>query len=288
MAAIDGYLQTIIAATYGRQVRQAIHDAIAQCYSDVSNPTLKSDAFYAAINRAIQEGTLAALTLDDNSVLENMIASGAISTLKLADGSVTNPKLATDAVTTGKIANKAVTKAKLGDDVLSIVTDAETINAQTRALLREQSDTFVEGKEDIAEDLAAAKQQIAFDKSAAIAAINQAASSASSASDQAIADINAAKTSALEIISDKKDELDEDLELALEQIRFAQQTAINRVLATAEPIEQKAAEIVALTTNAEQIAAQALQEASNTANELAVMQNTVRQLKRSVTSIPLN
>ena len=34
MAAIDGYLEKIITAIYGRDVRQAIHDAILQCYTD--------------------------------------------------------------------------------------------------------------------------------------------------------------------------------------------------------------------------------------------------------------
>ncbi len=34
MAGIAGYLEKILSAVYGRDVRQSIHDAIFQCYED--------------------------------------------------------------------------------------------------------------------------------------------------------------------------------------------------------------------------------------------------------------
>lgn len=34
MSAIDNYLQEIKTAVYGEEVRDAIHDAIEQCYED--------------------------------------------------------------------------------------------------------------------------------------------------------------------------------------------------------------------------------------------------------------
>lgn len=45
MSAIQNYLNHILSAVYGKDVRQAIHDSIAQCYSDVTTAkTLADDA----------------------------------------------------------------------------------------------------------------------------------------------------------------------------------------------------------------------------------------------------
>ena len=42
---IDTYLKQILSAVYGKDVRQAIHDAISTCYSNVGDATLNKEAF---------------------------------------------------------------------------------------------------------------------------------------------------------------------------------------------------------------------------------------------------
>ncbi len=85
-------MSKIQSAIYGKDVRQSIHDAIAQCYSDVSNPTLSSDAMKTTVNTRIQE-------LLDNGTLSNMtIADGSIETVKIADKAITEDKLTSEIV----------------------------------------------------------------------------------------------------------------------------------------------------------------------------------------------
>lgn len=92
MSKIEEYLSKIQSAIYGKDVRQSIHDAIAQCYSDVSNPTLSSDAMKTTVNTRIQE-------LLDNGTLSNMtIADGSIETVKIADKAITEDKLTSEIV----------------------------------------------------------------------------------------------------------------------------------------------------------------------------------------------
>lgn len=58
MSAISGFISTIRNAVYGEQVRGAIADAIAQCYDDVSNPSLNTAAFATAVAEAYEDGFL--------------------------------------------------------------------------------------------------------------------------------------------------------------------------------------------------------------------------------------
>ena len=58
MSAISGYLNSILNAVYGEQVRTAIVNAITQCYDDVSSPSLNTAAFSDAIEAAYADGFL--------------------------------------------------------------------------------------------------------------------------------------------------------------------------------------------------------------------------------------
>lgn len=49
MSNIQNYLTQILSAVYGKDVRQSIHDAIKQCYDDVSNQSLNTEAFKTAL-----------------------------------------------------------------------------------------------------------------------------------------------------------------------------------------------------------------------------------------------
>lgn len=57
-SAISQFLAQIQSAVYGEQVRGAIISAITQCYDDVTNPSLQTDAFSAAIEAAYANGFL--------------------------------------------------------------------------------------------------------------------------------------------------------------------------------------------------------------------------------------
>lgn len=100
MSAISTYLQQIITAIWAKDVRQAIHDAISQCYDDVNAPALQTEAMQAAVQAKIDAGEMAALTIADGSLTGAKLADGTIPTAKIADGAITAGKLASGAVST--------------------------------------------------------------------------------------------------------------------------------------------------------------------------------------------
>lgn len=83
MSKISEYLNKIKSSIYGKDVRQAIYDAISQCYDDVSKPDLNTSAFYNAVQKAIADGTFAGME----------IADGQITTEKIADAAITKEKI---------------------------------------------------------------------------------------------------------------------------------------------------------------------------------------------------
>ena len=58
MSSIQTYLNSIMSAIYGEEVRSSIKSAIQQCYSDVGSPTLNRAAFEAAIQTKLDDGTI--------------------------------------------------------------------------------------------------------------------------------------------------------------------------------------------------------------------------------------
>lgn len=67
-------LNQILTAIYGKDVRQSIHDAIKQCYSDVGDTALNQEAFKKALDAAIADGSIGALTIGDKSITGSKIA----------------------------------------------------------------------------------------------------------------------------------------------------------------------------------------------------------------------
>lgn len=138
MADINTYIDQISSAIYGEEVRQAIVDALNQCYVDAS------EGITPVITTSEQEtGTLVTITVGANSssfLIENgtatdeqvedwldnhpeattSVADGSISTAKLADGAVTSAKLdpnidlgvADNSITTAKVVDHAITMNK--------------------------------------------------------------------------------------------------------------------------------------------------------------------------------
>ena len=70
---IEQFLNKILSSRYGKDVRQAIHDGIKQCYDDVTNPDLNTEAFETAVQNKIDDGSLALLTIPDRSITKEKL-----------------------------------------------------------------------------------------------------------------------------------------------------------------------------------------------------------------------
>ena len=119
MSSISKYLSQILGAVYGRDMKQAIHDAISQCYDDVNSPDLNSDAFKKALCEVIDNGILTALDVADSSISTEKLADGAVTKAKLADKSITTEKIVDAAITMAKLENLAVSTEKLADGAVT-------------------------------------------------------------------------------------------------------------------------------------------------------------------------
>lgn len=65
---IQELLAAILNTKLGKDMRQAIHDSIAQCYDDVTSPELNVNAFEQAVQNKIDSGELATMTIPDGSI----------------------------------------------------------------------------------------------------------------------------------------------------------------------------------------------------------------------------
>lgn len=72
-SSIQQFLNKILSSRYGKDVRQAIHDSIEQCYDDVTNPDLNTEAFETAVQNKIDDGSLALLTIPDGSITKEKL-----------------------------------------------------------------------------------------------------------------------------------------------------------------------------------------------------------------------
>ena len=88
MSKISEALEAIMdpANIYGKDIRKAIHDGIEVCYDDVTSPALNSEAFKAAVQSKIDDGSIAAMTIGEKSLTGD----------KLADETITKDKLGED------------------------------------------------------------------------------------------------------------------------------------------------------------------------------------------------
>ena len=92
MSAISTILARLRAAIWAIDVRDDIANAIEQCYSDVSNPTLKTEALEAALQTKIDAGEMAALTIGDHTITAAKLAQGVIDNTLATSGAAADAK----------------------------------------------------------------------------------------------------------------------------------------------------------------------------------------------------
>ncbi len=150
MSKISEYLNKIKTAIYGREVRDAIHDSIKECYTDVtSGATLANEASDKA-NAATEKANTAASNADTatasaNSAanLANAAASNADNKAALADRATANANAATESANTA--ASSAADKAALADTAATGATAAmnsaneAASNADNKAALADEA-----------------------------------------------------------------------------------------------------------------------------------------------------
>lgn len=121
MSSIEQFLQSIRSAILARTVRNDIANAIEQCYDDVHNPTLNTEAMQAAVQAKIDAGQMAGLTIGDGTLTGAKFADGTIPKAKLDPSITFDADSALDTTSTNAIQNKVVTseinalKADIGD-----------------------------------------------------------------------------------------------------------------------------------------------------------------------------
>ena len=91
-SSIQQFLNKILSSRYGKDVRQAIHDGIKQCYNDVNNPDLNTEAFETAVQNKIDDGSLALLTIPDGSITKEKLDQDTNDTIEKHTEDINNLK----------------------------------------------------------------------------------------------------------------------------------------------------------------------------------------------------
>lgn len=189
MSKIGEYLNKIKTAVYGREVRDAIHDSIKECYADVtSGATLaneasdKANAATEKANTAASNADMATASANSAANLANTAASNADNKAALADKATADANAATKSANAA--ASSAADKAALADTAATGATAA--MNSANEAA------SNANGKATLADKATA-------NANAATESANAAASNAdnkAALADKATADANSAASNA--------------------------------------------------------------------------------------------
>lgn len=74
---IQGYLENILSASYGREVRQSIHDAIEECYENVSTARTNAETAIENVNTARERANTAASSAETQAAAAEAAAESA-------------------------------------------------------------------------------------------------------------------------------------------------------------------------------------------------------------------
>lgn len=177
-SAIQTYLNRILNAVYGRDVRSSIHDAIELCYDDVSSGKTIAETAAGNVNTAIDNATSAANAANSAATSANSAADSANSAAASANAAASD---ATDAATSANTAaGNADNAATSANNAASSATTAAS-NANSAAQR--------------AEDAVDAIGEISIDADAAISAVSRCNTAAENAN-TATTNANLAATAA--------------------------------------------------------------------------------------------
>lgn len=121
---IEQFLNKILSSRFGKDVRQAIHDGIEQCYNDVNNPDLNTEAFETAVQNKIDDGSLALLTIPDGSITKEKLDQDTNETIENHTDDITDLK---NAVADIEIGADGITYKSAGEAVREQMNDLKSV-----------------------------------------------------------------------------------------------------------------------------------------------------------------
>lgn len=187
---IDGYLNQIINALYGEQVRSAIHDAIATCYDDVTASETVAIAAANAASSATDSATAAAIT----ALSAASSATAATSSLSSIIAEASSAVIAANAaITDANTAAEAARSAQISANTAAVNANVAINSATTAATAANNAASIATTAATTATSAASAATTAA---SSATSAARSATAAVSSATD-AITDCNAARLQAI-------------------------------------------------------------------------------------------
>lgn len=144
---IEQFLNKILSNRYGKDVRQAIHDGIKQCYSDVTNPDLNVDAFETAVQNKIDDGSLALLTIPDGSITKEKLDQDTNETIEKHTEDITDLKSDIEvkglsSIEKQLILNLLKNAAYVSDSMNGVITALENMFNKTGKLYEMTARTF--------------------------------------------------------------------------------------------------------------------------------------------------
>ena len=202
------------------------------------------------------------------------------------------------------------------DELIEALEVSQTTQANMAALT-ERAEAAAESAEDDATAAESAAQTAIGAKDTAVSAVNGFNSTVTAATSSAVATVQAEGTTqvgrvqatgsdmetyAAGVVSDAKDDIDAAKDTAVAAVGSAQTTAVNAVSSAQttavgavtsaqttamSTINAKAQEVSDIATQADSIAAQALQQANNAVNEVAGVEETVSTVQQSYTVLEL-
>ena len=245
MSAISILLARIKSAVYGEEVRGSIHDAIEQCYEDVTNAKTLAD-------NSINNSTTA-LNNANNAV------SAANAAQRTADNAIADVTAARDATVQAK------------DDAVAAKTDAETAKADAIAAKNaaEEAQEAAEQAKDNVTQLEASVQQAKMDIETTLNETYQ--QRLQEYNDNANAALQTAEEEFDVYIEGKLDEFDDNA--------TAKNTELNNIKSRADT---QAANAVNIAQNANTQSLQAIEKATNVENESAEVATKVDKISTTV------